>query len=184
VEIELEPATKGEGIVFVNKIKGGQIPKEYISPIEKGIISSAKSGVLAGYPVVDVKVTLYDGSFHEVDSSDIAFKMAASIALRDGLKRAISVLMEPIMDLEVTAPEEYLGDVLGDLSSRRGKIEAMSQIGNARTVRAFVALAEMFGYATAIRSLTQGRATYTMEPSFYQEVPKHIAEKVIQGESL
>ncbi|MCQ9206306.1 MAG: elongation factor G [Omnitrophica bacterium] len=182
VEIELEPAEKGEGIIFVNKIKGGQIPKEYISPIEKGIINSAKSGVLAGYPVVDIKVTLYDGSFHEVDSSDIAFKMAASIALRDGLKRATSVLMEPIMDLEVTTPEEYLGDVLGDLGSRRGKIEAMAQAGSARIVHAFVALAEMFGYATAIRSLTQGRATYTMEPSFYQEVPKHIAEKVIQGE--
>ena len=182
VEIEMEPAEKGEGIVFINKIKGGQIPKEYISSVEEGINDAAKSGVLAGYPVVDIKVTLYDGSYHEVDSSDIAFNMASSIALTDGLKRAGSVLMEPIMDLEATTPEEYLGDVLGDLNSRRAKIEAIDQQHSSKVIRALVPLSEMFGYATVIRSLTQGRATYTMEPSFYQEVPKNISEKIIKGE--
>ena len=182
VEIELEPAQKGEGIVFVNKIKGGQIPKEYIPSVEKGVNGAAKSGVLAGFPVIDIKVTLYDGSFHDVDSSDIAFKMAASIALQDGLKKAACVLMEPIMDLEVAMPEEYLGDVLGDLNSRRAKIESIDQRGNLKTIRSLVPLAEMFGYATVVRSLTQGRATYTMEPSFYQEVPKNITEKLIAGE--
>ena len=182
VEINLEPAKKGEGIIFENKIKGGQIPREYIPSVKKGVEDAAKSGIMAGYPVIDIKVTLYDGSFHDVDSSDIAFKMASSIALQDGLKRASSVLMEPIMDLEVTTPEEYLGDVLGDLNSRRAKIESMDQKANAKIVRALVPLAEMFGYATVVRSLTQGRATYTMEPSFYQEVPSNIAEKIIKVE--
>ncbi|MBL7155791.1 MAG: elongation factor G [Candidatus Omnitrophica bacterium] len=182
VEIKLEPAQKGEGIIFESKIKGGQIPREFISSIEEGITDAAKSGVLAGYPVTDIKATLYDGSFHEVDSSDIAFKMAASIALQNGLKKASSVLMEPIMDLEVTTPEEYLGNVLGDLNSRRAKIESIDQRGNSKILRSLVPLAEMFGYATVMRSLTQGRATYTMEPSFYQEVPGNIAEKLIQGE--
>ncbi|MFH1380550.1 MAG: elongation factor G [Candidatus Omnitrophota bacterium] len=183
VEIILEPAKKGEGILFENKIKGGQIPREYISSIEKGIKESAKNGSIAGFPVVDIKVTLYDGSYHDVDSSDIAFKMAASIGLQDGLKKAGSVLMEPIMDIEVTTPEDYLGDVIGDLNSRRAKIEAIEQRANTKIIRAFAPLSEMFGYATAIRSLTQGRATYTMEPSFYQEVPKHISQKVVEGES-
>jgi elongation factor G len=183
VEIKLGPAQKGEGIIFENKIKGGQIPREYISSIEEGINDGAKSGLLAGFPVTDIKVILYDGSFHDVDSSDIAFKIAASMALQDGLKRASSVLMEPIMDLEVTTPDEYLGDVLGDLGSRRAKVEAIDQMGKSKVIRALVPLAEMFGYATVIRSLTQGRATYTMEPSFYQEVPGNIAEKIIQGES-
>jgi len=182
VEIELEPAEKGEGVLFANKIKGGQIPREYIPAVQKGINESAKSGSLAGFPVTDIKVTLYDGSFHEVDSSDIAFKMAASIALQDALKRGSSVLMEPIMDLEVTTPEGYLGDVLGDLNSRRAKIESMDQSSGAKIIRANVPLSEMFGYATVIRSLTQGRATYTMEPSFYQEVPSNIAEKIIQSD--
>jgi len=182
VEIKLEPAKKGEGIIFINKIKGGQIPREYITPTEKGIRDTAKSGVLAGFPVTDIAVTLYDGSFHEVDSSEIAFKMAASIALRDGLKRASSVLMEPIMDLEATVPEEYLGSVLGDLNSRRAKIEAIGESSGAKIIRAFVPLSEMFGYATAIRSLSQGRATYTMEPSFYQEVPSNITETIIGKE--
>ncbi|MGB2706435.1 MAG: elongation factor G [Candidatus Omnitrophota bacterium] len=183
VEIEIAPAEKGEGIVFDNKIKGGQIPREYIPAVEKGVKGAAKSGVLAGFPVIDIKVTLYDGSFHEVDSSDVAFEMASSIALQEGLKRASCVLMEPIMDLEVTTPEEYLGDVLGDLNSRRGKIESINQRGSAKVINSLVSLAEMFGYATVVRSLTQGRATYTMEPSFYQEVPDNIAEKIIKGES-
>lgn len=182
VEIKIEPAKRGEGITFTNKIKGGQIPKEYISSVEKGINDAARSGVLAGFPVIDIGVTLYDGSFHEVDSSDIAFKIASSIALRDGLKKASCVLMEPIMDLEVTMPEEYLGDVLGDLNSRRAKIESIDQKGSSKIIRAFVPLATMFGYATAIRSLTQGRATHTMEPSFYKEVPGNIAQKLIEGE--
>lgn len=182
VELELEPAQKGEGIIFENKIKGGQIPKEYIPSVEKGIKGAAESGVLAGFPVTDIKVVLYDGSFHDVDSSDIAFKMAASIGLRDALKRASCCLMEPIMDMEIITPEEYLGDVLGDLSSRRAKIESMDQRGSSKIIRALVPLSGMFGYATVIRSLTQGRATYTMEPSFYQEVPSNIAEKIIQGE--
>ena len=180
VELIVEPAQKGEGIVFENKIKGGQIPKEYISSVEKGIRETAKSGVIAGFPVTDVKITLYDGSYHDVDSSDIAFTMAASIGLREGLRKASCVLMEPIMDVEITTPEEYLGDVLGDMNSRRARIEAIDQIGVAKTVRALAPLASMFGYATAIRSLTQGRATYTMEPSFYQEVPASIASKMIE----
>lgn len=183
VEIILQPAKKGEGIIFENKIKGGQIPREYIPSVEKGMIDAAKAGVIAGFPVTDIKVTLYDGSFHDVDSSDIAFRMAASIALTAGLKKASAVLMEPIMDLEVTMPEEYLGDVLGDMSSRRAKIESMDQTANVKVVRAYAPLSEMFGYATVIRSLTQGRAAYTMEPSFYKEVPSNIAEKVIQGVS-
>jgi len=182
VEIEVAPAGKGEGIVFENKIKGGQIPKEYIPSVKKGIDGGAKSGVLAGFPVVDIKVTLYDGSFHDVDSSDIAFEMAGSIALQQALKKGSCVLMEPIMDMEVTTPEEYLGDVLGDLNSRRAKIESIDQKGTAKVIRVLVPLSEMFGYATVVRSLSQGRATYTMEPSFYQEVPKHIAEKLIHGE--
>jgi len=183
VELIVEPAEKGAGIVFESKIKGGQIPREYIPSVEKGIIDCAKSGVLAGFPLTDVKTTLYDGSFHDVDSSDIAFKMAASIGLREGLRKAHSVLMEPIMDLEVSTPEEYLGDVLGDLNSRRAKIESMDQRGNSKIIRALVPLSSMFGYATVIRSLTQGRATYTMEPSFYQEVPGNIAQKIVEEEA-
>ncbi|MBL7158667.1 MAG: elongation factor G [Candidatus Omnitrophica bacterium] len=183
VEIKLGPSEKGEGIVFENKIKGGQIPREYISSVEEGVNDAAKSGVLAGYPVIDIKVTLYDGSYHDVDSSDMAFKVAGSMAFTEGLKKATPILLEPIMDLGVTTPEEYLGDVLGDLSSRRVKIESMDQSGNSKIIRALAPLSEMFGYATAMRSLTQGRANYTMEPSFYQEVPSNIAEKIIKGES-
>jgi len=183
VEIELSPSEKGEGIVFENKIKGGQIPKEYIPSVKKGINGGAKSGILAGFPVIDIKVTLYDGSFHDVDSSDIAFEMAGSIALQQALKKAACVLMEPIMDMEVTTPEEYLGEVLGDLNSRRSRIESIEQKGSTKVIKALSPLAEMFGYATVVRSLTQGRATYTMEPSFYQEVPKNIVEKLIHGET-
>jgi len=179
VEVEIEPSEKGAGIVFENKIKGGAIPREYFSAVEGGVRSSAKSGVLAGYPVTDVKVTLYDGSYHDVDSSEIAFNNAGSIALRDGLKKAGPVLLEPIMDLEVTTPDEYLGDVIGDMNSRRIKIESIEQKGSAKIVRGFAPLAQMFGYATGLRSLTQGRATYTMEPSFYQEVPKDLMDKLL-----
>ena len=183
VEIELGPAEKGEGIVFENQIKGGVIPREFISAIEKGIRDAARSGVLAGYPVTDIKTVLYDGSFHEVDSSELAFNNAGAIAFREGLRKAKPVLLEPIMDLEVTTPDEYLGDVISDMNTRRIKIEGIDQKGTARIVRGFAPLAQMFGYATALRSLTQGRATYTMEPSFYQEVPKDIMEKIIPGRS-
>ena len=182
VVLEMEPQdTPGAGITFEDKIKSGAIPREYIAPVKKGILGAAKSGVLAGYPVTDVKVVLVDGSYHEVDSSELAFKMAASIGFNDGLRAARSVLLEPIMDAEVIVPEEYMGQVIGDLSSRRSKIVSLAQRHNLRTIRANVPLAEVFNYATTLRSLTQGRASYTMEPSFYAEVPSHIAEKIISG---
>jgi len=182
VVIEIEPQDiPGKGIEFMDKIKSGAIPKEFIPSVKQGILDSAKSGVLAGYPVTDIKVTLVDGSFHEVDSSELAFKMAASIALSDGLKKAHPVLLEPIMDMEIVVPEEYMGSVIGDLNSRRAKIVSLSVRQNLRTIRANVPLAEIFDYATILRSLTQGRASYTMEPSFYAEVPSHIAEKIITG---
>lgn len=180
--IEIEPQEiPGTGITFENKIKGGAIPQEFIPSIKQGIMDSSKSGVLAGYPVTDVKVTLVDGSFHEVDSSELAFKMAAGMALTDGLRRANSILLEPIMDMEIIVPEEFMGAVIGDLSSRRAKIAAINSQANVRIVKAYVPLAEIFNYATSLRSLTQGRASYTMEPSCYNEVPSHIAEKIIAG---
>jgi elongation factor G len=179
VVFDMAPAQKGLGIIFNNKIIGGAIPKEYISSVEDGVHEAARGGVLAGYPVTDVEVTLVDGSYHEVDSSDIAFRMAAKIAFDEGLKNGGSVLLEPIMDLEVEVPEKYLGDVIGDLNSRRVRIAAISDRQNLKVVRAFAPLNEMFGYSTAVRSLTQGRATYTMEPSFFQEVPKNISEKIV-----
>jgi elongation factor G len=175
----MAPGEPGTGIEFVNRIIGGTIPKEYIPSVEEGVIDSSKSGVLAGYPVTDIKIILIDGSFHDVDSSDLAFKMAGSIAFADGLRKGGSVLLEPIMDLEVTAPEEFLGEVIGDLNSRRCKIQSIKQRVNVKAIRGFVPLSEMFGYATALRSLTQGRATYTMEPSYYMEVPANIVQKII-----
>jgi elongation factor G len=171
----------GTGMGFENKIKGGAIPQEFIPSVKQGIMEASKSGVLAGYPVTDVLVTLVDGSYHEVDSSELAFKMAAGIALTDGLRKAGSVLLEPIMDMEVIVPEEFMGMVIGDLSSRRAKIAAINSRANVRLIRVNVPLAEIFNYATALRSLTQGRASYTMEPSFYAEVPSHIAEKIVMG---
>jgi elongation factor G len=176
----MAPAARNAGIVFESKIIGGAIPKEYIPSVKEGVLEAAQSGYLAGYPVTDVEVKLVDGSFHEVDSSDIAFKMAASLAFADGLKDSGSILLEPIMDLEVTVPEKYLGDVIGDINSRRVKIVSIEDRANLKVVRGYAPLAEMFGYATTVRSLTQGRATYTMEPSFYQEVPKNISEKIIE----
>jgi elongation factor G len=178
----MEPQeTPGTGITFENKIKGGAIPTEFISSVKQGILETSKSGVLAGYPVTDIKTTLVDGSYHEVDSSELAFKMAAGIALTEGLRKAHSVLLEPIMDMEITVPEEYMGVVIGDLSSRRAKIGAINSRANVRAIRADIPLAEIFNYATILRSLTQGRASYTMEPSYYTEVPSHIAEKIITG---
>lgn len=181
VVIEMAPAQPGEGIKFENKIIGGAIPKEYIPAVKEGVEAASRSGAVLNFPVIDVEVKLVDGSFHEVDSSDVAFKMAASIAFSDGLKKSSSVLLEPIMSLEVITPEEYLGDVIGDLNSRRAKIESITQKGNTKHVKGMVPLSEVCGYATSIRSLTQGRATYTMEPSCYQEVPGHIMEKIIEG---
>lgn len=180
VWIEVEPNEKGKGYEFINKIVGGVIPKEYIPAVSAGIEEAMKNGVLAGYPVVDVKVTLFDGSYHEVDSDEISFRVAGSIAFKEAAKKADPVLLEPIMEVEVVTPEEYLGDVMGDLNSRRGKIEGFSARKDAQVIRALVPLSEMFGYATILRSMTQGRALYTMQFAFYQEVPKQIADQLVE----
>ncbi|HOE57816.1 MAG TPA: elongation factor G [Bacillota bacterium] len=179
VWLELEPKEPGTGFEFINKIVGGVIPKEFIPAVERGVEEAIQNGVLGGYPVLDIKVTLFDGSYHEVDSSEMAFKIAGSMAFKDGMKKADPVLLEPIMKVEVTVPEEYMGDVLGDINSRRGKIEGMEARSGAQVIRAFVPLSEMFGYATDLRSKTQGRAVYSMETSRFEEVPKSIAEKVL-----
>ena len=185
VVINVEPAEPGSGIVFENKIVGGVIPREFIPAVEKGIREAADTGVVAGYPVTDVKVTLVDGSYHEVDSSEMAFKVAASIAFKDAVLRGKPVLLEPIMKVEVTVPEEFLGEVLGQLSARRAQILGMeSRPGNVRSVRALVPLAELFGYATALRSATQGRGSFTMEFDHYEPVPEHVAEAIIKGEKV
>jgi elongation factor G len=180
VVIEVEPNEKGKGYVFENAIIGGVIPKEYINPVSEGIQEAMKNGVLAGYPVEDIKVKLIDGKYHEVDSSEIAFKIAGSIAFKEAARKADPILLEPVMKVEVTTPEEYLGDVMGDLSSRRGKIEGMFQRSDAQVIKAMVPLGEMFGYATAMRSMTQGRAIYNMEFAHYAEVPKSISEQIIE----
>ena len=180
-KITVEPNESGKGYEFINKIVGGAIPKEYIEPINQGIQGAMQSGVLAGYNVVDIKVTLYDGSYHEVDSSEMAFKIAGSMALKDALKKADPVIMEPIMRVNVIVPEEYMGDVIGDLNSRRGQIQGMEAVAGAQQILAFVPLSEMFGYATDMRSRTQGRGQYTMEPSHYTELPKNIQTKLIEG---
>jgi len=180
VWLELEPLERGAGYEFVNKIVGGVIPKEFIPSVDAGVQEAMQSGVLAGYPVVDVRVTLFDGSYHEVDSSDMAFRIAAAQAFREGMKKADPVLLEPIMKVEVVVPEEYMGDVMGDINSRRGRIEGMELRGNAQVIRAYVPLAEMFGYATDLRSKTQGRGTYTMQFDHYEEVPKNIADKILE----
>lgn len=177
--IRIEPQPAGKGYEFVNAIVGGAIPKEYISPVDQGIQEALQSGIIAGYPVLDVKVTLYDGSYHEVDSSEMAFKIAGSMAIKDALKKASPTLLEPMMKVEVTTPEEYMGDVIGDLNSRRGRIEGMELDNGAQHVRAFVPLSEMFGYATSLRSNTQGRANYSMQFDHYDPVPNSILEKVI-----
>lgn len=180
VLLRLEAQEKGKGFEFVNEITQGRIPKEYIPAIEKGCREALDNGALAGYPLVDIKVAVYDGSFHEVDSSEMAFKIAASMALKDGAKKANPIILEPIMKVEVVAPEANLGDIIGDLSSRRGQIGEMGVRGNVRYVRAEVPLAEMFGYATNVRSLSQGRASFTMEPSHYAEVPGNVAKAIIE----
>ncbi len=178
VKIRLEP-NPGKGYEFVNAVVGGAIPKEYIAPVDQGIQGAMLSGVLAGYPVVDAKVTLYDGSYHEVDSSEMAFKIAGSMAFKEAMKKADPVILEPIMKVTVTVPEEYMGDVIGDLNSRRGLIEGMDAVSGAQQIRAHVPLSEMFGYATDMRSKTQGRGQYVMEPATSMEVPKSVSEKII-----
>jgi elongation factor G len=177
--INLERAAKGAGFVFEDKIVGGSIPREYIGPVEQGIKEALENGVLAGYPMVDVKVELIDGSYHEVDSSEVAFKIAGSMAFKAAAERAGLMLLEPIMDVEVVTPAEYMGDVMGDLSSRRGKIGGMVQRANAHVIGASVPLVEMFGYSTSLRSMSQGRAVYTMQFSHYEEVPKSKADDII-----
>ena len=180
VVLKLEPLEPGKGFEFVDAIKGGVVPRQYIPAVEKGVEDTLKAGVLAGFPVVDVKVTLHFGSYHEVDSNENAFKMAASMAFKDGMRKANPVLLEPIMAVEVETPEEKMGDVMGDLSSRRGVIQGMDDlVGGGKSIKAEVPLAEMFGYATQLRSLTQGRATYTMEFKHYAEAPRNVAEAVI-----
>ena len=181
VKIKIEPNETGKGYEFINAVVGGAIPKEFIGPIDQGIQGAMQAGVLAGYPVVDVKVTLYDGSYHEVDSSEMAFKIAASMAFKEGMRKADPVLLEPIMKVAVIVPDEYMGDVIGDLNSRRGQIQGMEAMNGTQQINAFVPLSGMFGYATDLRSKTQGRGQYSMEPSHYAEVPKSIAENIMAG---
>ncbi|MBT4008700.1 MAG: elongation factor G [Elusimicrobiaceae bacterium] len=180
VIMKVEPNEVGKGFEFIDQIKQGRIPKEYIPAVEKGCKGALENGVLAGYPIVDLKVTLFDGSFHEVDSSEMAFKIAGSMALKEGCRKADPKLLEPIMKVEVVTPEANMGDIMGDLSSRRAQIGDMGQRGNARFVKCKVPLAEMFGYATIVRSLSQGRASFTMEPSHYEEVPSNVAKEIIE----
>ena len=179
VWLEMEPLEAGKGIEFESKIVGGVVPKEYIKPIEEGVREAAQNGILAGYPVIDFKATLVDGSYHEVDSSEMAFKIAGSMAFKEGCKQAKSVILEPIMRVEVTVPEEYMGDVIGDINSRRGRLEGMEAIQGNQVIRSFIPLSEMFGYATDLRSKTQGRGTYSMDPSHYEEVPKSVFDNIV-----
>jgi len=180
VFLKLEPMEQGSGYEFVNAIKGGVVPREYIPAVDKGVQEAMQGGVLAGYPVEDVKVTLYDGSYHDVDSSEMAFKLAASMCFKEGARKANAVILEPIMKVEVEVPEEFMGDVIGDLNRRRGQINAMDERAGNKIVDAFVPLSEMFGYSTDLRSSTQGRATYSMEFDHYDEVPKNVAEEIIK----
>ena len=177
--MKIEPIERGKGFEFDNKIKGGVIPQEFIGSVEKGVKEALDRGILANYPISDLKATLYDGSFHDVDSSDFAFKIAASMAFQDAARKASPVILEPIMKLEVIVPENFLGDVIGDISSKRGHIEQMNDRLGLKVVDALVPLSEMFGYATNIRSFTEGRGTFNMEFHSYQEVPRNISEEII-----
>jgi len=183
VYVKIEPQEPGTGYEFVNAIVGGVVPKEYINAVDKGIKEQMENGVIAGYPVVDVKVTLYDGSYHDVDSSEMAFKIAGSMAFRDGAQKANPVLLEPIMKVEVVTPDEYMGDVMGDLNRRRGLPQGMDDSPSGKVIRAEVPLAEMFGYATDLRSMSQGRATYSMEFQKYAAVPQNVADSVLRKAS-
>ena len=177
--LTVEPQEPGKGFEFENDIVGGTVPKEYVPAVEKGLREAIETGVLAGYPVVDLKVSLFDGSYHDVDSSEIAFKIAASMAFKDGCKKANPIILEPIMDVEVVTPEQFMGDVIGDLNSRRGKILGMETRGGFNVVSSKVPLAQMFGYSTDIRSKTQGRATFTMQFSHYEQVPNSVKEEIV-----
>jgi len=180
VWLKIEPNETGKGFEFVDAIKGGTVPREFIPAVKKGLEDTLPNGVLAGFPVVDVKVTLFDGSYHDVDSNENAFKMAASMGFKDGMRKASPVLLEPMMSVEVETPEDYTGTVMGDLSSRRGMVQGMDDtVGGGKIVKAEVPLAEMFGYSTALRSATQGRATYTMEFKHYTEAPRNVAEAIM-----
>ena len=179
VWLKLEPNEAGKGYEFVDAIKGGVVPREFIPAVDKGLRETLPNGVLAGFPVVDVKVTLFDGSYHDVDSNENAFKMAASIAFKDGMRKANPVLLEPMMAVEVETPPEFMGNVVGDLSSRRGMVQGMEDVAGVKVIKAEVPLMEMFGYSTSLRSATQGRATYTMEFKHYAEAPKNVAEQVM-----
>lgn len=180
VWIDIEPNEPGKGYEFVNDVVGGVIPKEFISPVSAGIVEAMKSGVLAGYPVEDIKIRLFDGSYHDVDSSEMAFKIAGSMAFKEGCRKASPVILEPVMDVEVITPEEYMGDVMGDISSRRGKIEGMISRSDAQIIKAIVPLSDMFGYATTLRSMTQGRAVYSMQFARYEEAPRSVQEQIIE----
>ena len=182
VKIHVEPNESGKGYEFINKVVGGAIPKEYIPAIDAGIQGAMLSGTVAGYPVVDVKVTLYDGSYHEVDSSEMAFKVAGSMALKEAAKKANPVLLEPIMAVEVRTPEEYMGDVMGDINARRGSIQSMTDSTGVKVIDAKVPLSEMFGYIGDLRSKTQGRAMFTMQMDSYAEVPKNVSEEIIKAQ--
>jgi len=178
VWLELSPNETGKGFEFENAIVGGAVPKEYITPVAKGIEEAMRNGVVAGYPVVDVKVKLFDGSYHEVDSDEISFKVAGSMGFREGAKKAAPIILEPVMSIEIITPEEYLGDVMGDINSRRGKIEGFMARKDAQVIKARAPLSEMFGYATSLRSMTQGRAIFTMQFSHYSQLPKTITDEL------
>jgi elongation factor G len=180
VWLRIEPKEPGTGYEFVNAVVGGVVPKEYVPAVDKGVQEQMQNGVLAGYPVVDVKVTIFDGSYHEVDSSEMAFKIAGSMGFKEGAKKAKPVLLEPIMSVEVVTPEDYMGDVMGDLNRRRGIVQGMDDIPTGKTIKAEVPLGEMFGYATDLRSLTQGRASYTMQFEKYGEAPANITDAIIK----
>jgi elongation factor G len=180
INIEFEPQERGKGFEFIEAIKGGTIPKQYIPPVQTGIKEAMETGVLAGFPVIDVKATLFDGSYHEVDSSELAFKMAGSMALRDGVKKARPILLEPIMSLEVVVPEQFLGDIIGDLNARRGHVGKVDTQGEMYVVHCLIPLAESFGYATRLRSLTQGRATHSLEFHSYEPLPAELTTEIVE----
>jgi elongation factor G len=187
VKIKLEPQEPGKGYEFVNDIVGGSVPKEFIKPVDHGIKEAMEGGVLAGYEMVDVKATLYDGSYHDVDSSEMAFKIAGSMAFKEAARKASPVLLEPVMSVEVVVPDEFMGDIIGDLNSRRGRVEAVEHRAGSQVIKAYVPLSEMFGYATDMRSRTQGRATFSMHFSRYEQAPQSVAEEIVarvQGKTV
>jgi elongation factor G len=179
VKLRVEPNEKGKGFEFVNEIVGGSVPREYIKPVEQGIRQAMEGGVLAGYEMVDIKAVLYDGSYHEVDSNEMAFKIAASMGFKEAARKASPVLLEPIMSVEVVVPEEFMGTIIGDLNSRRGRIEGIDHRAGSQVIKALVPLAEMFGYATQMRSNTQGRATFSMHFAHYDEAPRSVTEEIV-----